>query len=167
MTEYGWISKLLRYFSATREGCRVNLKMNLVFADQLQTVLALEDASILTCLRLRAITFHSNTKTQWQIFLRLYGPSEWHKHGVSIKRSINLGDGLLRIMLEWSDSWPRSSLYSDHLSHPRFLTSTIFNFDHMTGEKRKRTPQPANNIRILVRAAIVVLRFCRVRYARK
>ena len=68
----------------------------------------------------RAIIFRFNSKTQWQMFLLLYG--------ISMQSSINLGNTLLQIMCEWKTaetySW-RAWLYINHLSYPRFLISFI------------------------------------------
>ena len=93
------------------------------------------------CRSSRAIILRCNSKTQWQMFLLLYGR---HVGGVSIQSSINSGDTLLQITCEWktadltlgkvvyisiiyriSDSW----LFS--------LNGYDFYFDHMTGENRE------------------------------
>ena len=69
--------------------------------------------------------------------------SEGHKHGVSIQRSINLGDTHLRIARESTAETCflarffilQSSIISLILEFT-YLTFTIFSFDHMTDENR-------------------------------
>ena len=113
-------------------------------------MLALEEAFLSTCRISRAIIFHFNSKTQWQMFLLLYGrhilcPSEGHKHGVSIQSSINLGDTLLQIKREWktAKTWflarlfiYQSSIVSPILDLIHWMV-TVFSFHHMTSENRE------------------------------
>ena len=72
-------------------------------------------------------------------------PPEGHKHGVSIKSSINLGNTLLQIMHEWktAETWflvklfiYQSSIISQILELIHWMVM-IFSFDHMTGENRE------------------------------
>ena len=72
-------------------------------------------------------------------------PSEGHKHGVSIQSSINLGDALLQITRDWTNSRDLilgevvyiSIIYRIQDSSIHSLNDYDFSFDHMTGENRE------------------------------
>ena len=88
------------------------MSYHLIFANW--TVLALEETFLSMCWSSRAIILRFSSKTQWQMFLLLYGrPSEGHKHGVSIQSSINLGHTLLQITCGWktAETWILARLF--------------------------------------------------------
>ena len=58
---------------ATREGCRVSEKMSYHFSFANWAVLALEETFISVCRSSIAIILRFTSKTQWQMFLLLYG----------------------------------------------------------------------------------------------
>ena len=58
---------------ATREGCRVGQKMSYHFSFANWAVLALEETFISVCRSSIAIILRFTSKTQWQMFLLLYG----------------------------------------------------------------------------------------------
>ena len=84
----------------------------LVFANW--TVLALEETFLSMCRSSRAIILRFDSKTQWQMFLLLYGRHVCvPKHGVPIQSSINLGDTLLQITRKWktAETWFLAGLF--------------------------------------------------------
>ena len=95
------------------------------------------------CRICRVTIFHFNSKTQWQITdvsvtLRqpCLCPSAGQKDGVSLQRSINLGDPSLNNarMKNSRDRILCEVVFINHLSYPKFLTLfiewvMIFSFD--------------------------------------
>ena len=146
--EHVWISKFLRF--VTWKGCREVKKwvITLVFANW--TVLAPEETFLSLCRSFRATIFGFNSKTQWQMFLLIYGRhvcvpqkdtnmgspyTELYKFGwftstnnarMKNSRDLILGEVVhISIIYVIQDSW----LYS--------LNGYDFSFDHMTSENRE------------------------------
>ena len=129
-----------------RLSCRSKDELSLLLVFANWRVLALEETFLSMCWSSRAIILRFSSKTQWQMFLLLYGrPSEGHKHGVSIQSSINLGHTLLQITCGWktAETWLlarlfiyQSSIVSQSLDFFHRMVM-IFSFDHMTGEIRE------------------------------
>ena len=81
----------------------------------------------------RAVIFRFHSKTQWQMFLFLYG-----SHVCAPQKDTNMASprnklykfgwhasaNNARMKNTWPDSWRRCS-YINHLSYPRFLTLSI------------------------------------------
>ena len=103
---------------------------------------SLEETFFLMCQSSRAIIFPFNGKTQWQMFLLLYG-----RHVCVPQKDTNMAsaykdDTLLQITREWksAETWflARLFIYQSPIVFQILdffhRMVTIFSFDHMTGE---------------------------------
>ena len=80
-----------------QEGCCIGQKLSYRFSFTNWTIIALEEVLISMCWNSRAITFHFNCKTQWQMFLLLCV-----RHICArCKALLYLGETLLWIIRKW------------------------------------------------------------------